>query len=42
LTRPFPFAVDYRIEDGESVVLAVIHSRRDPRDWKSRNVMMIQ
>ena len=36
LTRRFPFSVYYRIEAEEVVVLAVIHSRRDPGDWKSR------
>lgn len=36
LTRRFPFAVYYRIENGEVMILAVIHSRRDPRAWKSR------
>lgn len=36
LMTGFPFAVYYHIDEGEIVVLAVIHSRRDPRLWKSR------
>jgi plasmid stabilization system protein ParE len=36
LTRRFPFAIYYRIEGDEVIVIAVMHSRRDPRSWKSR------
>jgi len=36
LTPRFPFAVYYRIENDEAIVFAVLHSRRDPRLWKSR------
>ena len=35
-TRRFPFAIYYRQEDDIVVVLAVIHSRRDPQHWRSR------
>ncbi len=36
LIRRFPFSIYYRVEAGQIIVLAVIHSRRNPRDWKSR------
>ena len=36
LMRRFPFSVYYRIEGGEPVIIAVFHSRRNPKDWKSR------
>lgn len=35
-TRRFPFSVYYCIEADEVVVIGVLHSRRDPRGWKSR------
>jgi plasmid stabilization system protein ParE len=35
-TRRFPYGVYYRLT-GESVtVIAVMHSRRDPRRWQER------
>ena len=36
LTRRFPYAIYYRIEAGEAVVLGVFHAGRDPREWQSR------
>ena len=36
LTARFPFSIYYRIQENDLVVLAVLHSRRDPRTWKSR------
>ncbi len=36
LTPGFPFAIYYRIDQDELVVLAVVHSSRDPNRWKSR------
>jgi plasmid stabilization system protein ParE len=36
LMSGFPFSVYYSIEDGEVVVFAVVHSRRDPESWRSR------
>jgi plasmid stabilization system protein ParE len=36
LTRRFPYAVYYRIVDNAVVVLGVLHTRRDPREWQSR------
>lgn len=35
-TDRFPFTIYYRIEANDVVVLGVLHSRRDPRVWKSR------
>ena len=34
--RRFPFAVLYELGVDEIYVLAVFHSRRDPKIWKSR------
>lgn len=36
LVHEFPFAVYYRIEDTRIVVVAVIHTARDPGIWMSR------
>lgn len=36
LTRRFPYAVYYRIADHEVVVLGILHTHRDPREWQSR------
>lgn len=36
MTRRFPYAVLYLAEDDHIEVLAVFHSSRDPREWKSR------
>jgi plasmid stabilization system protein ParE len=36
LVERFPFAVYYRIDADDVVVLAVTHSRRDPKSWQSR------
>lgn len=36
LTRRFPYAVYYRIEGDEVVVLGVFHAGRAPRQWQSR------
>ncbi|HEY8504701.1 MAG TPA: type II toxin-antitoxin system RelE/ParE family toxin [Gemmataceae bacterium] len=36
LTRRFPYAVYYRIEGSDVIVLAVFHTSRDPRHWQSR------
>ena len=34
--RQFPYAVFYRVEENRVVVIAVMHTRRDPRRWQSR------
>ena len=36
LTRRFPYAVYYRIASHDVVVLGILHTRRDPREWQSR------
>jgi plasmid stabilization system protein ParE len=36
VTRRFPYGVFYRVEADRIVVLAVYHSRRDPRGWRDR------
>ena len=35
LTRRFPYAVYYRIAGNDVVVLGILHTRRDPREWQS-------
>jgi len=32
----FPYAVFYRIEDEAILVIAIVHSARDPRVWQGR------
>ena len=34
--KRFPYAVYYRIEPGRIVVIAVHHSKRNPKNWQSR------
>ena len=34
--RRFPFAIFYEIKDPEIKMLAVFHSKRDPKRWKLR------
>ena len=34
--RRFPYAVYYRIEAARIAVIAVHHSKRDPRSWQSK------
>lgn len=36
LVRRFPYAVYYRVEPDQVVVVAVIHTSRDPAAWQSR------
>jgi len=36
LARRFPYAVIYRIDDDQITIIAVYHTRRDPKGWKSR------
>jgi len=36
LVRRFPYAVYYRAEEDRVVVIAVMHTRRDPNRWRSR------
>jgi toxin ParE1/3/4 len=36
LLRRFPYSMVYRIIEGQIVVLAFIHTRRNPRVWKKR------
>jgi plasmid stabilization system protein ParE len=34
--RQFPYAVFYRADDTRVVVIAVMHTRRDPKRWQTR------
>ncbi len=36
VVRRFPFAIFYEVAADEIQVVAVFHSRRDPKSWKSR------
>jgi len=36
LLRRFPYAVFFRLQDDVIVVVAVLHTRRDPKVWQSR------
>ena len=37
LTRRFPYALYYRVEGNEVVVVGVLHTRRDPREWQAQS-----
>lgn len=34
LTRRFPYAVYFSIEEDEIIILAVLHMARDPEEWQ--------
>ena len=36
LVRRFPYAIFYKAESTRVVVIAVMHTRRDPRRWQKR------
>lgn len=36
LVRRFPYAVIYRADDDQITIVAVYHTRRDPRSWQHR------
>ena len=36
LIRTFPYGIHYLFEEERSVVLAVVHSSRHPREWMER------
>ena len=36
VVRRFPYGIFYRIDPDQIAVLAVYHTRRDPRGWQSR------
>lgn len=36
-TRRFPYVVYYRFENDEPVVLAVLHAKRHPHEWRRRS-----
>jgi toxin ParE1/3/4 len=36
IVRRFPYVVWYRLRDGDAIVLACVHGRRDPRLARSR------
>lgn len=36
VTKRFPFGLFYVVEDHTIVVIAVLHARRDPMNWKVR------
>jgi plasmid stabilization system protein ParE len=36
LVRQFQYAIFYRVDDDQVTVVAVYHTRRDPRGWQSR------
>jgi toxin ParE1/3/4 len=36
VVRHFPYGVFYRINRDQIAILAVYHSKRDPRGWRSR------
>ena len=36
LVRRFPYAVVYRVDEDQMTVVAVYHTRREPRGWQDR------
>ena len=36
LTRRFPYAIYYTVEDDLVLILAVLHCARDPAEWQQR------
>lgn len=37
VVRRFPYGIFYRVDPDQIAVLAVYHSRRDPRGWQERS-----
>ena len=37
MTRRFPYAVYFRIAEGEVVIVGVFHMRRHPQKWQQRS-----
>ena len=37
LTRQFPYAIYFSIEDDAILILAVLHTARDPAEWQCRS-----
>jgi toxin ParE1/3/4 len=37
LVRRFPYAVIYRVDERQVTIVAVYHTRRDPRVWQDRS-----
>ena len=37
LLRRFPYAVFFAVEEGIIVILAVLHTSRDPAEWQQRS-----
>ena len=37
VVRRFPYGVFYRVDPDQIAVLAVYHSKRDPRGWQARS-----
>lgn len=36
VVRKFPYLIFYRVEPKQIVVLAIFHSKREPKTWQSR------
>ena len=36
LTRQFPYAIYFAVEDDAIVIVAVLHTARDPAEWQQR------
>jgi plasmid stabilization system protein ParE len=36
VVRRFPYGIFYRVDSDQIAVIAVYHSKRDPRGWQSR------
>jgi toxin ParE1/3/4 len=36
VVRRFPYGIYYRVDEDQIAVLAVYHSKRDPRGWEER------
>lgn len=36
-TKRFPYGIHYKIEDNRIVVVAILHTSRDPQIWKMRD-----
>lgn len=35
--KTYPFGIHYRIDENEVIILAVIHTSRNPKTWKERS-----
>jgi len=42
LLRRFPYGVFFVLQDDEVIVIAIMHTRRQPNEWRSRGLDLLE